>query len=172
MMIATRRLHLIPATREHLDAALESDAVLARALDVTLPASWPPEFFEEPAIRFTLERLAEGPDQARWWLHFVVLMGETPPLVGTAGFKGAPVAGTVEVGYSIVTEHQRRGYATEATEALVAHAFLDRSVNRVIAETLPELRPSIGVLEKCGFLPVEESSAPGVLRFARGRASA
>jgi len=43
-------------------------------------------------------------------------------------------------------------------------------VQRVIAETLPELTPSIGVLRKCGFRPVGEGSEPGVIRFELTRA--
>ena len=107
----------------------------------------------------------------------MILGGERPALIGTVGYKGPPADGTVEVGYGIVREHQRRGYATEATEALIARAFEFSEVTRVIAETLPELTASIGVLEKCGFHRVEESpelesSEPGVIRFARERSPA
>jgi hypothetical protein len=31
-------------------------------------------FLDPPALEFTLARFAEGPDQAGWWLHFVVLV--------------------------------------------------------------------------------------------------
>jgi [ribosomal protein S5]-alanine N-acetyltransferase len=62
------------------------------------------------------------------------------------------------------------GYATEATEALCRRAFELPEVSAVIAETLPELVPSIGVLERCGFTLLVEGSAPGVLRFQLTRA--
>jgi RimJ/RimL family protein N-acetyltransferase len=39
-----------------------------------------------------------------------------------------------------------------------------------IAQTLPELAPSIGVLEKCGFRFAGEGGEPGVIRYERGRA--
>jgi RimJ/RimL family protein N-acetyltransferase len=38
-------------------------------------------------------------------------------------------------------------------------------VRRVIAETLPELAGSIGVLRRCGFRLLGEGSEPGVIRF-------
>lgn len=38
-------------------------------------------------------------------------------------------------------------------------------MTRVIAETLPELLPSIGVLEKTGFEQIDGGSEPGVLRY-------
>ena len=50
--------------------------------------------------------------------------------------------------------------------ALLRRAFAFPEVDRVTAETLPELAPSIGVLEKAGFTLAEgEGSEPGVIRF-------
>jgi RimJ/RimL family protein N-acetyltransferase len=37
----------------------------------------------------------------------------------------------------------------------------------VILETLPDLTPSIGVLEKCGFRFIGEGSESGVVRYER-----
>jgi RimJ/RimL family protein N-acetyltransferase len=76
----------------------------------------------------------------------------------------------VEVGYGIVRDYQRRGYATEAVRELVATAFELPEVTCVTAETLPELTPSIGVLHKCGFRLIGEGSAAGVIRFELRRA--
>jgi RimJ/RimL family protein N-acetyltransferase len=172
-MIATERLELIPATVALARAALDGEAALADRLDVVVPATWPPEFLDPPALEFTLERLAEDAQQAGWWLHFIVLArgsrGRT--LIGSAGYKGPPSPdGTVEVGYGIVRDHQRQGYASETVRGLLAHAFAVPAVHRVIAETLPELTPSIGVLRKCGFRFVGDGSEPGVIRFEITRA--
>jgi RimJ/RimL family protein N-acetyltransferase len=105
-------------------------------------------------------------------MYFLVLPdSEERTLIGTAGYKGPPTEdGTVEVGYGIVTDHRRRGYASEAMRALVARAFRLPGVRRVIAETLPELTPSIGVLRKGGFALIGEGSEPGVIRFELTRA--
>ena len=35
----------------------------------------------------------------------------------------------------------------------------------MIAETLPGLMPSIGVLRKCGFRFIGDGSEPGVIRY-------
>ena len=92
-------------------------------------------------------------------------------LIGSAGYKGPPSAdGSVEVGYGIVEDHRRRGYATEAAMGLVDRAFSVAEVGRVIAETLPELAGSIGVLHKCGFRLLGAGSEPGVIRFELTRA--
>ena len=92
-------------------------------------------------------------------------------LVGTCGFKGPPTAdGTVEIGYGILPEFRRHGYATEATQGLITHAFAHPEVARVIAETFPDLFPSIGVLRKIGFSYAGEGSEPGVVRYELRRA--
>ncbi len=93
-------------------------------------------------------------------------------LIGSAGYKGPPSDGAVEVGYGIVSDRRRRGYASEVTRGLVAHAFARSGIERAIAETLPELVGSIGVLRKCGFQFVGEGSEPGVIRFELLRAQA
>jgi [ribosomal protein S5]-alanine N-acetyltransferase len=167
-VIVTERLELIPATPQHLSAALQGNEALGKALGAIVPTTWPPEFLDSASLEFTFARLAEGPEQAGWWLYFVVLpqaeAGRT--LIGSAGYKGPPSAeGRVEVGYGIVKDRQRRGYASEATRGLLARAFALPQVRLAIAETLPELTPSIGVLRKCGFQLSGAGSEPGVIRF-------
>jgi RimJ/RimL family protein N-acetyltransferase len=154
-------------------AALAGPEALGASLRATVPSTWPPEYLDVPSLDYTLDRLEEGPEQAGWWLHFVVLRGDAArrTLIGSAGYKGPPSAdGTVEVGYGIVSNHQRRGYASEATRGLLARAFAVPAVRRAIAETLPELTPSIGVLRKCGFRLIGDGSGPGIIRFEMTRA--
>ena len=172
-LILTERLALVPATAELTRAALDGNDALASRLEAIVPATWPPDLLDPPSLQFTLDRLAEGPEQAGWWLHFVLLLGTEVrrTLIGSSGYKGPPSPdGTVEVGYGIVRDHQRRGYATEVVRGLLAQAFVLPSVRRVIAETLPELASSIGVLHKCGFRLIGEGSEPGVIRFELTRA--
>jgi len=166
--ITTERLELVPGTPETMRAALESSAALAAALGVLVPATWPPEFLDPPALEWTLARLEEAAGGEHWWLYFILLRdapgGRT--LIGSAGYKGPPDPdGTVELGYGIVGDQHRRGYASETTRALVARAFARPTIRRVIAETLPELVGSIGVLRKCGFRHIGEGSEPGVIRY-------
>lgn len=172
-MIRSERLELVPATVDLLSAALEGPSALEIALHTRVPPTWPPEFLDRPALEFTRDRLIETPSDREWWMYFVVLpAADERILIGSAGYKGPPTEdGTVEVGYGIVTDHRRHGYASEATRGLVARAFRLPEVRRVIAETLPELTPSIGVLRKCGFGLIGEGSEPGVIRFELTRAA-
>jgi ribosomal-protein-alanine N-acetyltransferase len=174
MAITTQRLTLVPGTPELGRAELRSLAELAAGLGARVPAGWPPDLYDTPAIEYSVAQLESDPGQAGWSFYYFILRDRreaAPVLVGAGGYKGKPSAeGTVEIGYSIVSGYQGRGLATEAAAALVAHAFRDARVNRVIAETLPRLAPSIGVLRKNGFRSVGEGSEPGVICFELTRA--
>lgn len=165
--LTTERLELVPATVGLARAGLEGPEALGRLLQAEIPATWPPQYLEPPAFEYTIARLQEEPVQPAWWMYFVVLReGRRRILIGSAGYKGPPDAdGTVEIGYGIVSERHRQGFASEAAGGLLEHAFADRRVARVIAETLPELAGSIGVLRRCGFRGIGAGSEPGVIRF-------
>ena len=86
------------------------------------------------------------------WTHgFSLVHRETGTAVGTCGFKGPPADGVVEIAYGVDPDHQGKGYATEAAEALVRFAFGDARVRVVRAHTLPEANASTRVLNKCEF---------------------
>src|SRR5258705_13177321 len=91
-LIRTERLEIIPATPQTTRAALDGPHVLSDILRVLVPSTWPPAYLDPPAFQFTLDRLAEGPGQAGWWMHFVVLprAPEGRTLIGSGGYKGPP----------------------------------------------------------------------------------
>lgn len=166
----TPRLHLVGATPALLRAEGDDRAHFGELLNARVPASWPPELYDDGARLWTLNAVESQPEYAGWWAYYVVIEGEDRELAGLVGYKGPPSEdGTVEVGYGVLPEHQRRGYAVEATAALIGNAFADARVTRVIAETLPELIPSIGVMEKLGFAFEGEGSEPGVIRYTLPR---
>jgi RimJ/RimL family protein N-acetyltransferase len=154
--LATRRLTLVAVTLEMIEAELADRGRLARLLGAEVPADWPPPLNDENTMRWTRDLLAAHPENDGWGTWYFILRRESgePLLLGTGGFKGKFVApGTCEVGYSVMETHQRRGYATEVVAALVDWAFSHPEIERVVAHTLPELTPSIRVLEKNGFTP-------------------
>ena len=165
--IVSKRLWLIPASPDSMRAELKSPRTLARYLDVRMPKAWPPPLNDEASQRWMLDYLEKHP-HSRYGMYYIVL--KDGQLVGNCGFKGEPVKGAVELGYAIAPEFQRRGYASEAVLAMLKYAFAHRSVNRVLAETLPDLVASIGVLRKADFVRVRGGSEPGVLRFSHTRA--
>lgn len=88
-----------------------------------------------------------------WTLGFsLVHRDSAKTVVGSAGFKGPPTAdGVVEISYGVNSDHQGKGYATEAAQALTTYAFSSGKVRLVRAHTRPEPNASTRVLAKCGF---------------------
>ena len=169
-LIRTQRLELRPAGTAELEAELAGRDALAAQLGVAVPDAWPPELYDEAAVRYSLEVVrAAGGDSA--WAMYHMVDPAHGTVVGVCGYKGPPDAeGTVEVGYSVVPEFRRKGYATEATSGLMIRAFAEPSVTRVVAQTLSDLTPSLGVLEKLGFRFAGQGDEPGVVRYEFTRA--
>jgi ribosomal-protein-alanine N-acetyltransferase len=156
-------IRLVRPDIELLEAALAGDDVGGHAV----VAGWA-SF--TGALERTREALVVDPGMAEWGPRLFVT--EDPPeLVGWGGFKGTPRDGAVEVGYEIAPVRQGRGLATAALRAMVAEAFADDRVERVIAHTLPEPNASNRVLEKVGFRFEREAVERGatVWRFSLGR---
>ena len=162
--IRTERLLLMPATEEQLLAELIDHAALSAALHVDVTAEWPPEFYDADAVRYTLEHLRANPEQRDWGFYYITLperADQRATVIGAGGFKGPPDAkGEVELGYGVVPEFQRRGYATEAVRGMTKFAFRDLRVQAVVGLTIPSLIPSIGVLKKAEFRFEGEGSDP------------
>jgi RimJ/RimL family protein N-acetyltransferase len=164
--IYTQRLRLIPATAALLRADLEGREALALAAGCQVSEDWPPELYDAQAIQYTLDLMERSPAHLGWPLYYIALPAPESALIGVIGYKGPPdLEGQVEIGYSVLPSNRRLGYAAEAAAALVQRAWAHPDVKAVIAETLPELQASIGVLEKCGFEYIGEGSEPGVIRY-------
>ncbi|RIK68895.1 MAG: N-acetyltransferase [Planctomycetota bacterium] len=148
--IVTPRLELVRATVPVLRAAaLENRFAMAEMLAAQVTEDWPPQFMDD-ACAMVADQLDREPEPGIWSMWFVLQRGPRV-LVGTFGFKAPPADGRVDLGYSIVASHQKRGYATEATRAMIDLAFAQDGVRTIVGETFDELVASIRVLEKCGF---------------------
>ena len=170
--VRTERLQLVAATLELARADLAGHRRLEALLKAHVPPSWPPPLNDEKTQRWTVEKLSAHPEHTGWYAWYFLHRehGELRA-VGTGGFTGPPAAdASVEVGYSIVPESHRFGFAPEAVRALVDWAFVHAAVARVVAHTLPSLQPSIRVLEKCGFAAAGAGAEEGTLRFVLERA--
>lgn len=170
--LRTERLQLVATTLELARAELADPRRLEKLLLAHVPPSWPPPLNDESTLRWTIDALAKHPDAVGWFAwYFLHREHKELRLIGQGGFTGPPASdGTVEVGYSIVPESHRFGFAPEAVRALCAWAFGHPAVTRVVAHTLPTLLPSIRVLEKCGFTPDGAGAEPGTVRFELARA--
>lgn len=67
----------------------------------------------------------------------------------TGIIRGAFCSGYL--GYRLDREYLGRGYMTEAVSQMVDYAFNAAGLHRVEANVMPRNKPSLRVLEKCGF---------------------
>ena len=145
VQLETKRLTLVAQTREHVSAQLEQ---------------MPPETRAQVSPAWVT--MLESSSACDPWIHgFVVINRTNGVVLGQCGFKGPPGPdGIVEIAYGIAPAEQGKGYATEAAEALVHHAFSNPCVRIVCAHTLPQPNASARVLTKCGFKRVGEVMDP------------
>lgn len=167
IMIVTTRLTLIPATVALARAEIGDRGKFARLLGASVPDNWPPETAAD-ALPLFLSWLEAAPDQVGWfgWYALAQTSDVSPPLlVGGGGFMGPPRDGAVQIGYSVLPQFQRRGYATEMVGGLVSWALRQPGVVRIVAETEWANPASVRVLDKAGFCPVGPAAEPGGTRF-------
>jgi len=159
--IATKNLELIPYVPAHLRAMYQGAEAYQRASGHT-PAKGLAEFYKSDEVRPEWRaRLESATDPDPWTFGFAVMHPVSGTVIGSAGFVGPPGPdGVVEIAYGIAPEHQGKGYATEAAQALVSYALASGRVRTVRAHTLPHTNPSTRVLTKCGFTRVEDVLDP------------
>jgi [ribosomal protein S5]-alanine N-acetyltransferase len=155
--IHTARLRLVATTADHLRIELDHPEKLGATLGVQIPEGWPPGLYDQDAMRFFLAKSIEGGDETLgWYGWYAIFRGQRESqskLVASGGYFGPPTPeGDIEIGYSVVEQERRKGYATELVNALVARALESNSVKRVFAEVHQTNEASIKVLERAGFV--------------------
>src|SRR4029453_7921348 len=170
MQIRTPRLILYAATLEHVRTELDDPGRLPVLLDAEVSTAWPSGEYDRDAMEFFRARLEAGGAEAEgWYSWYAVREGDAEgprALVGAGGYFGPPdPSGVVEIGFSVLPEWQRRGYASEIVEALVARALAKPAIKQVIAHTPPSNVASVAVLMRCGFQQVQAGARPGTIRF-------
>lgn len=80
----------------------------------------------------------------------LVLTG-TQEVIGVGGIQPLDAPGAYELGWWVWKDHWGRGYATEAAQALVAHARDVMGLARVFAVIDPPNTASVRVAEKIGM---------------------
>jgi [ribosomal protein S5]-alanine N-acetyltransferase len=174
-LLRSTRLTLIASTLEHIRIELEAPGELAGLLDAEVSKAWPTGEYDRDAMEFFRGCFEQGGEAVEGWYGWYAVRdadaGAPRSLVGAAGYFGpADPEGTVEIGYSVLQEWRRRGFASEMVESLVKHAFTFGSTRRVIAHTTEANPASIAVLSRCGFRPAG-IGREGALRFELPRSA-
>ena len=146
MELTTRRLHLRPFTLADHDAihAIYADPEVMRYVGAGPHATLAET---ASALRTYGDVLAR-----RGYSFLAVTERDGGAIVGDAGLH--PFGGNgpdAELGYTLARAAWGKGYATEAGEALVGHAFGTLGLPRVVAQVEPANAASRHVLEKLGM---------------------
>ena len=110
MIIETARLRLVPLTLSYVTSAPDDRATLARETGAEVPASWPPELWDQAAQDWTRRMLEQ--DAATDWIPRCIVLRQPQPIVcGVIGIAAPDADGRVLIGYGVLPEFRRRGYA-------------------------------------------------------------
>ena len=135
---------------EFIEALLAGRLAEAEAIgSFRLPAGWPGE--DEHFLGLRLQQMREDPSQQPWLVRGMVLQHPERPMIGHIGFHGRPDGGAAEMGYTVMPEFRRRGYAVEAANGLMDWASREHGVRRFIISISPNNAPSLALAAKFGF---------------------
>lgn len=158
---ATERLHIRPLQLS------DSSEVFAYRSDpeVVRYQMWRPES-ERDVAHFIRELRGLAPGMPGIWFQFAIVEHESGALIGDCGVH-VPLddPDSVELGLTLRTDAQGKGYATEALHALLDYCFLTLHMHRVIARTHPDNSPSIALIRRCRFTPLPTLSKDSELVF-------
>ena len=168
--ISTTRLELVAITPESLTSEQASDDRLGHILNCHVTSEWPHADWEPHVLQLLQQRFAEDPTEIGW--HRYVLLrannGQPATLIGSVGgFRWPNDHDAAEIGYAILPEFRLRGYAVEATKAMIAWIEATNSVKTIFAHTYPHLTGSIRILEQCGFTLEGPGKEENTIRYRK-----
>ncbi|HEY4022270.1 MAG TPA: GNAT family N-acetyltransferase [Pseudonocardiaceae bacterium] len=119
-----------------------------------------PEYFvSEDALwlwRLRHDQVVAEPASGEWVARAVVAEPDDI-VVGYAGYHGPPDDnGMVEIGYTVLPEHRRQGYARAILRALIERAVAEPEVRVVRVTISPDNIASLATIAGIGFVYVGE----------------
>ena len=146
-MIGTNRLALLPVTT--------NDAHFIYRLMNT-----------EGWLRFIGDRKVDTPEKARHYIsqllartdctYWVVRLKTNNTPIGVISFLKRDYLEFFDIGFAFLPEYHGKGYAQEASEAVLKQVMQTPEHHTVQATTLPENEKSIKLLQQLGFHFLEE----------------
>lgn len=146
--------------------ALSTDRLQLRALTL---ADAPAHFaiYSDPQIAeahssLPYQNLAESEQLIRWYadafkkleaIRWAIVLQEETAVIGTVGFHALSKRHfRAEIGYEILPAYWRKGFASEAINAVLAFGFNEMSLHRIEANVDPVNKVSASFLAKMGFV--------------------
>ena len=149
--LLTERLILIPYTLQICKNLINNNFTDLCAMGLKRGISWPDDDVIEtlPKIINNLSQV-ESPGGFESWM---IIKNDTLEIIGDAGFKGFNNVGkNADIGYGIIKEERRKGYAEEAVKALIKWAFLTGDTKEITANCRLDNVASITLLKKLKFV--------------------
>ena len=146
MLITTDRLVLRrfrPSDAVTL-SAYRSDPAVARYQSWDAPVT--PEQAELAVLGF-----ASGTPDEPGWFQYAIERTADRTHIGDVGVNLHENRMQAEIGFTLATAEQGKGYASEAVRAVLHHLFLLRGVHKVAAECDARNTASARLLERVGF---------------------
>lgn len=110
-----------------------------------------------------LERMNRGVEAGKWIIWGMELKSEVR-LIGTISiWNFSKTYSRGELGYFLDRRYQKKGYMTEALQAVVDYSFRTLQLKNLLAYTEVRNQASISLLEKCGFEKTGEIEETGLI---------
>lgn len=149
--LTTERLILIPYTIQICENIINKNFSNLFDMGLKRGKSWPDNDVIEtlPKIINNLSQI-ESPTGFESWM---IIKKETLEIIGDLGFKGYNhKEENIDIGYGIIEEERRNGYAEEATKELIKWAFSTGLIKEITAKCLIENTGSINLIKKLNFI--------------------
>jgi len=123
----------------------------------------------EPITLDKAKKLAgEWSKETKFW---AATLKENKKLIGHVSFipERPEVFKTWQIGYICNPAYHNKGYASEASLAVIKYAFASLGAHRIVAHCSPDNIPSWKVLEKCGMKREGLARQDFLLREEKGK---
>ena len=108
--------------------------------------------FKRPSETARLVRIMAKADAPQWWQPWAIARRRDDRCIGMINYHHREAGNRrLELGWIIAPRHQGRGYAREATAAVIRYCFDQLDTHRIEAMIVPENTASIRLAEALGF---------------------
>lgn len=155
--LSSERLMVIPFTRELCRNILDNNFVDLDRLNLVKGISWPDTDTLEslPRVLRNLEKV-DYPTGFETWM---IVKKDTREIIGDIGFKGFNFVGkSCDLGYGIIEEERKKGFAQEAAKTLIDWAFSHERLDEITACCLRDNVGSINLLTRLNFRELSKDS--------------
>lgn len=157
LSLKTERLILIPFTIEICTNVLNGDFNDILQMGLKKGISWP-----DSDVIETLPKIITNLSQVKYPTGFeswMIIKKDTFEIIGDLGFKGFNYEeNNIDIGYGIIKEERRKGYAEEATSELIKWALSKEKVKEITARCLIDNTSSIRLLQKLNFIETKKDN--------------